>query len=56
MDSPLRIEYILRDGRELEPGSDARTMAEGMVAVTPLSLDMTSRVDEETLRALLNGK
>lgn len=56
LDSPLRIDYVLRDGRELEPGSDARTMAEGMVAVTPLSLDMTSRVDEDTLRALLNGK
>jgi 5'-nucleotidase len=56
LDDPLRIDYIVRDGRELEPGSDARTMAEGMVAVTPLSLDLTSRVDEETLRALLNGK
>jgi 5'-nucleotidase len=56
LEDAIRIGYRVRDGKELEPGSDARAMAEGVVAVTPLSLDMTSRVDGETLRALLNGR
>lgn len=50
------IGFYARDGMEMEPGSDARAIAEGFVAVTPLSLDLTSRVDGESLRALLNGK
>lgn len=56
LEDAVRIGYRVQDGKELEPGSDARVLAEGVVAVTPLSLDMTSRVDEEALRALLNGR
>lgn len=56
LEDAARIDYTVRDGKELEAGSDARVMAEGIVSVTPLSLDMTSRVDETVLRSLLNGK
>ncbi len=35
--------------------SDATAVVEGLVSVTPLSLDMTSRVDLSRFRSLLTG-
>lgn len=48
----------LADGRKSEPGSDIWTvMVDGMVAVTPLSLDLTSRVSlSELQQSLLSGE
>jgi hypothetical protein len=37
----------------LEADSDVRAMVDGVVSVTPLSLDITSRVDLATIAALL---
>jgi 5'-nucleotidase len=56
LEDPTRIGFAVRDVKEWEPGSDARAMFEGIVAVTPLSLDMTSRVDGDALQTLLNGR
>jgi len=37
----------------LEPDSDVRALVEGVISVTPLSLDMTSRVDLSEMARLL---
>ncbi|MEP7357401.1 MAG: 5'/3'-nucleotidase SurE [Anaerolineales bacterium] len=37
----------------LEPDSDVRALVDGVVSVTPLSIDITSRVDLATIAALL---
>jgi 5'-nucleotidase len=38
----------------LEPDSDVRALVDGVVSVTPLSIDITSRVDLATVAALLS--
>lgn len=43
------------DHATLEPDSDVHALVEGIVAVTPLSLDATSRADFEHLRRTLEG-
>jgi len=40
---------------EAEPGSDIQTLLSGLVSVTPLSLDMTSRCDLRTLERSLKS-
>lgn len=55
LDEPGRVDYeVSLESAQLEPGSDAYVLrVERQVSVTPLSLDMTSRVDlEELARAL----
>lgn len=54
---PGRVDYeVISDATGFTPGSDAYTLrVERAVAVTPLSLDMTSRVDFEDLRRMLDG-
>jgi 5'-nucleotidase len=56
-DSPAIVGYeMVQDLDRLTPGSDAHTLRVlRQVAVTPLSLDMTSRVDFEALRSTLQG-
>jgi 5'-nucleotidase len=39
----------------LEPDSDVRALVDGVVSVTPLSLDITSRVDLDTIQALFSA-
>jgi len=51
-----RIGYELNRKAVLHKGSDAYAIREGVVAVTPISLDLTSRVDPALLGALLNGR
>lgn len=48
---PMGYEIVPHDS--LHPGSDASAIVEGVVSVTPLSLDMTSRIDAADLRDLL---
>jgi len=49
-----RIGYTRRFEPDIvEPDSDVRALADGVVSVTPLSLDMTSRVDLSELASLL---
>lgn len=50
-----RIGYELMPNDALAADSDARAVVEGVVSVTPLSLDMTSRVDLADLRRVLAG-
>jgi len=50
------IGYELASMDNLEEGTDAHAIVEGVVSVTPLSLDMTSRVEQELLRELLEDK
>lgn len=56
-DSPAIVGYeMLQDLERLTPGSDAHTLRVlRQVAVTPMSLDMTSRVDFDSLAAALGG-
>lgn len=55
LDGPGLINYDITFGPEVTPpGTDAHTLAvEHMVAVTPLSLDMTSRIPLDQLDAFL---
>jgi broad specificity polyphosphatase/5'/3'-nucleotidase SurE len=39
----------------LDDDSDAALVRRGLVAVTPLTLDITSRIEPETLESLLGG-
>ncbi len=56
--NPARINYRMRkDWKDLDPGSDAYTLQVlGLVSVTPMSLDMTSRINlqdfEEKIKSL----
>ncbi len=54
-DDPILLDYDVVDNADhLTPGSDAHALrSEGKVAVTPLSLDLTSRVDLNALRQKL---
>ncbi len=44
---------LIANPHEAEPDSDIRTLAEGIVSVTPLSLDLTARVDWHVPAGLL---
>lgn len=50
------IGYELASMDNLDEGSDARAIVEGAVSVTPLSLDMTSRIRQEHLHELLGDE
>jgi 5'-nucleotidase len=53
LDDEGRIGYVLVDDAHFDPASDAAAMVAGVVAVTPLSLDMTSRIaPEQVLKRL----
>lgn len=54
LEDAMTIGYAITDGEGLEPESDGKALLDGFVAVTPLSLDMTSRVDLEAFRSLLD--
>ncbi|MBN1680248.1 MAG: 5'/3'-nucleotidase SurE [Anaerolineae bacterium] len=49
------IGYELNPANGVEAGSDAAALIAGQVSVTPLSLDMTSRITLDTLRDVLGG-
>ena len=42
------------EAERVEPDSDVRALVDGVVSVTPLSIDITSRVDLATIAALLS--
>jgi 5'-nucleotidase len=49
-----RVSYLAQiEPDRLEPDSDVRAIVDGIVSVTPLSLDLTSRVDLKALARLL---
>jgi 5'-nucleotidase len=50
-----RLGYTVNRRAVLDEDSDAAVMRRGLVAVTPLALDMTSRIAPDTLTGLLNG-
>jgi 5'-nucleotidase len=50
-----RIGYAINPQAMLDEHSDAALVRRGLVAVTPLTLDITSRIKPETLESLLNG-
>lgn len=56
LDQAAPIGYELAALDDLEDGSDAQAVVEGVVSVTPLSLDMTSRVEQDALRDLLEDE
>jgi 5'-nucleotidase len=54
-EGPFGYQKVYR--RELSEGeTDASLLHDGVVAVTPLTLDMTSRVDRGLLERMLDGK
>ncbi|NDJ34652.1 MAG: 5'/3'-nucleotidase SurE [Chloroflexi bacterium] len=54
LQSEGKMGYQLNPDRHTSPDTDAGAMVEGVVSVTPLSLDMTSRVDLSMLESLLD--
>ena len=55
---PGGLRFRIREDIEVfEPGSDAHAVfIEGIVAVTPLSLDLTSRVDLQDIQRIIESK
>ena len=52
-----KIPYVRQvEPDRLEPDSDVRALVDGVVSVTPLSLDITSRVDMGTLTDLFGRR
>jgi 5'-nucleotidase len=49
-EDPTELELVTRTGEFSQEGTDAHALARGWVSVTPLSLDLTSRVDLGELR------
>ncbi len=56
-DEPNRMQYTIQfDAQELDPSSDVHSLrVERVVSVTPLTLDMTSRISLEDLDAFLHN-
>jgi len=52
---PTELKLITRKGEYGQEGTDAHALAQGWVSVTPLSLDLTSRVDLTELRQIISG-
>jgi 5'-nucleotidase len=50
---PTEIKLVTRKGEYASEGTDAHALAKGLVSVTPLSLDLTSRTDLDALGGLL---
>lgn len=51
---PSELKLITRKGEYGQEGTDAHALAMGWVSVTPLSLDLTSRVDLTELRQIIS--
>ncbi|MCJ7825611.1 MAG: 5'/3'-nucleotidase SurE [Anaerolineales bacterium] len=52
---PTELRAITRTGEYDQEGTDAHALARGWVSVTPLSLDLTSRVDLTDLQRIISG-
>lgn len=51
-----KVGYLRQiEPERVEPDSDVRALLDGVISVTPLSLDITSRVDLATIQALYNA-
>ena len=55
LDEEWQLSYEVNREVDLTPDSDASLLRQGIVSVTPLTIDITSRIKRETLRALLDG-
>lgn len=55
LDEEWRLAYQVNREVELTPDSDAAVLRQGMVSVTPLTIDITAHFKRETLRSLLDG-
>ena len=53
--NPTELKLITRKGEYGQEGTDAHALSQGWVSVTPLSLDLTSRVDMTELRRIISG-
>ena len=51
--APTRITYIPNKGKYSATGTDAYALARGLVSITPLSLDLTSRISLDGLAKIL---
>lgn len=51
--TPVEVSHVPSKGKYSEKDTDAYAMAQGWVSITPLSLDLTSRISLETLAAIL---
>jgi len=50
-----KVGYLRQiETERVEPESDVRALMDGVISVTPLSLDITSRVDLPTIQALFS--
>ncbi len=52
---PAELKLITRKGKYGQEGTDAHALVQGWVSVTPLSLDLTSRVDLKELRRIISN-
>ena len=55
LDDEGRIGYMADPRMALDPDTDARGILDGLVTVTPLTLDITSRVAPDALHRVLNN-
>ncbi len=53
--TPAKVSYMPSKGKYLKRDTDAYAMAQGLVSITPLSLDLTSRISLATLAAILGA-
>jgi 5'-nucleotidase len=56
LSDPARIGYELDPDVVLDDETDAGALTKGFISVTPLSLDLTSRIHPSALSAVLDGK
>lgn len=56
LDDVGRIGYMLNRSLALEPDSDAAVLRAGLVAVTPLTTDLTARVEASLVHSALNHR
>lgn len=55
LDDEWRLAYEFNKEANLTPDSDASVLMQGVVSVTPLTIDLTARIKREALRGLLDG-
>jgi 5'-nucleotidase len=51
--TPAEVSHMPSKGKFSEKDTDAYALAQGLVSITPLSLDLTSRISLDTLAAIL---
>lgn len=46
----FKVDYLAQKGKYSRPGTDTHALAQGLISITPISIDMTSRVELSLLQ------